>query len=76
MGGARRSTADTIGEAVEPQLLTLIDLQGFDTRIAALEADAARLPKQIEALHASLAEAKSSRPFIPFQRLVDEPQPP
>ena len=24
----------------------------------------------------SIAEAKSSRPFIPFQRLVDEPQPP
>lgn len=45
---------------MEPQLLTLIDLQGFDTRIAALEADAARLPKQIEAIHASLAEAKSS----------------
>ena len=45
---------------MEPQLLTLIDLQGFDTRIAALEADAARLPKQIEAIHAALAEAKSS----------------
>jgi len=45
---------------VEPQLLTLIDLQGFDTRIAALEADAARLPKQIAAIHASLAEARSS----------------
>jgi predicted nucleic acid-binding Zn-ribbon protein len=44
---------------VEPQLLTLIDLQGFDTRIAALEADAARLPKQIEAIHAALAEAKA-----------------
>jgi uncharacterized protein len=45
---------------VEPQLLTLIDLQGFDTRIAALEADAARLPKQIEAIHTALAEAKAS----------------
>jgi predicted nucleic acid-binding Zn-ribbon protein len=49
---------------VEPQLLTLIDLQGFDTRIAALEADAARLPKQIEAIHAALAEAKSSLDLI------------
>ncbi len=42
---------------MDPQLLTLIDLQAFDTRIAALEADAARLPRQIEALHAALAEA-------------------
>src|SRR6185503_11323985 len=38
--------------------------QGFDTRIAALEADAARLPKQIEAIHAALAEAKSSLDLI------------
>jgi uncharacterized protein len=43
---------------VDTQLVTLIDLQGFDTRIAALEADAARLPKQIQALHAALADAK------------------
>ena len=43
---------------MEPQLLTLIDLQGFDTRLAALEAEAARLPKQIEAIHLALAEAK------------------
>jgi predicted nucleic acid-binding Zn-ribbon protein len=43
---------------VDTQLVTLIDLQGFDTRIAALEADAARLPKQIQAIHAALAEAK------------------
>jgi uncharacterized protein len=43
---------------VDSQLLTLIDLQGFDTRIFALEADAARLPKQIEAIHAALTEAK------------------
>ena len=40
------------------QLQTLIDLQGYDTRIAALEAEAARLPKQIEAIQASLAEAQ------------------
>jgi predicted nucleic acid-binding Zn-ribbon protein len=45
---------------VDSQLLTLIDLQGFDTRIFALEADAARLPKQIEAIHAAVAEAKKS----------------
>jgi predicted nucleic acid-binding Zn-ribbon protein len=43
---------------VDPQLQTLIDLQGYDARIAALEAEAARLPKQIESLQASLAEAK------------------
>jgi len=45
---------------VDAQLLTLIDLQGFDTRLAALEAEAARLPKQIEAIHASLAEAQKT----------------
>jgi uncharacterized protein len=45
---------------VDAQLLTLIDLQGFDTRLAALEAEAARLPKQIEAIHAALAEAKKT----------------
>ena len=43
---------------MDPQLQTLIDLQGYDARIASLEAEAARLPKQIEALQASLAEAK------------------
>ena len=45
---------------MDAQLLTLIDLQGFDTRLAALEAEAARLPKQIEAIHASLAEAQKT----------------
>ena len=43
---------------MDPQLQTLIELQGFDARIAALEAEASRLPKQIEALQASLADAK------------------
>jgi predicted nucleic acid-binding Zn-ribbon protein len=43
---------------VDPQLLTLIDLQSLDTRIAALEAEGARLPKQIDAIHTALAEAK------------------
>ena len=45
---------------MDSQLLTLIDLQGFDTRLAALEAEAGRLPKQIEAIHAALAEAKKA----------------
>ena len=45
---------------MDSQLLTLIDLQGFDTRLAALEAEAARLPKQIEAINASLAEARKA----------------
>ena len=35
---------------MDPQLQTLIDLQGYDARIAALEAEAARLPKQIESI--------------------------
>ncbi len=45
---------------MDPQLLTLIELQAYDTRIAALEAEATRLPKQIEAIHAALAEAKKA----------------
>ena len=45
---------------MDPQLLTLIDLQAFDTRIAALEAEPARLPKQIDALHAALADARKT----------------
>lgn len=45
---------------MDSQLLTLIDLQARDTRLAALEAEAARLPKQIEAIHAALAEAKKA----------------
>jgi uncharacterized protein len=49
---------------VDAQLLTLIDLQGFDTRLAALDAEAARLPKQIEAIQASLAEAKKAADAI------------
>jgi uncharacterized protein len=43
---------------VDPLLNTLIELQGFDARIAALETEAARLPKQIESIQASLADAK------------------
>jgi uncharacterized protein len=45
---------------VDPQLQTLIDLQSFDTRIAGLEAEAARLPRQIEAIHTALEEARKS----------------
>ena len=43
---------------MDPQLQTLIDLQGYDGRITALEAEAARLPRQIESLQTSLAEAR------------------
>jgi predicted nucleic acid-binding Zn-ribbon protein len=43
---------------VDPQLQTLIELQKYDARISALEAEAARLPKQIESIQSSLAEAK------------------
>jgi predicted nucleic acid-binding Zn-ribbon protein len=45
---------------VDPHLSTLIDLQQHDSRIAALEAEAARLPKQIAEIQAALAEAKKS----------------
>jgi len=45
---------------VNKELTTLIDLQGYDSRIATLEGEAARLPKQIEAIQASLAEAKKT----------------
>src|SRR5207302_1305468 len=53
-----REAGWTDGGVVDSQLLALIDLQALDTRIAAREAEAARLPKQIDALHAALAEAK------------------
>jgi predicted nucleic acid-binding Zn-ribbon protein len=43
---------------VDPHLHTLIDLQSYDTRIAALDAEAARLPKQLEAIQSSLADAR------------------
>jgi predicted nucleic acid-binding Zn-ribbon protein len=42
---------------VATELETLIHLQEFDTRIAALDGEAARLPRQIEALQAALADA-------------------
>jgi predicted nucleic acid-binding Zn-ribbon protein len=43
---------------VDQQLQTLINLQAIDSRIAALEADAARLPKEIAAVHAAVEDAK------------------
>jgi predicted nucleic acid-binding Zn-ribbon protein len=43
---------------VDAQLKTLIDLQGVDTRIAALETEAARLPREIAAIHATLQGMK------------------
>jgi uncharacterized protein len=52
---------------VDPQLQTLIELQGYDGRIAALETEAARLPKQIESIQSSLAEAKKQAETIKAQ---------
>jgi uncharacterized protein len=49
---------------VDSQLQTLVELQGFDGRIAGLETEAARLPKQIEAIQAALAEARKTAETI------------
>ena len=43
---------------MDAQLKTLIDLQGVDIRIAAHEAEAARLPQEIAAIHAEIETAK------------------
>jgi uncharacterized protein len=43
---------------VDEQLKTLIDLQGVDTRIAALETEAANLPKEIDAVQAAVQAVK------------------
>ena len=43
---------------MDQKLQTLINLQAIDSRIAALEADAARLPKEIAAIHAAVEDAK------------------
>ena len=43
---------------MDGNLQTLISLQAIDTRIAALEADAARLPKEIAAIHAAVEETR------------------
>jgi uncharacterized protein len=45
---------------VNSELRTLIDLQAVDTRIAGLEAEAARLPVQIAAIHAGLDAARKA----------------
>ena len=42
------------------ELQALIQLQEFDTQIAALEAEAGRLPKRLEAIQASLTEARAA----------------
>jgi predicted nucleic acid-binding Zn-ribbon protein len=44
---------------VDHDLEHLIDLQEIDARIASLEREAARLPKEIEAIHAAVAEARA-----------------
>jgi hypothetical protein len=43
---------------VDSQLQTLIDVQGLDVKIAGLEAEAARLPRQIEAIQTARADAR------------------
>ena len=45
---------------MDQQLQTLIDLQALDTKIAALEAELARLPGQIETIRAAVAAARTS----------------
>jgi hypothetical protein len=45
---------------VGSELQTLIHLQEYDTRIAGLEAEASRLPKRIEAIQTSVAEARAA----------------
>ena len=43
---------------MDQQLQLLISLQAIDTRIGVLEADAARLPKEIAAIHAAVEESR------------------
>jgi predicted nucleic acid-binding Zn-ribbon protein len=45
---------------VNPELRALIDLQVVDSRIAGLEALAAKIPREIAAIHAGVEEAKKS----------------
>jgi predicted nucleic acid-binding Zn-ribbon protein len=45
---------------VASELQSLIHLQEYDSRIASLEAEASRLPKRLEAIQASVAEARGS----------------
>jgi predicted nucleic acid-binding Zn-ribbon protein len=48
----------TDGAKPVSELETLIRLQAHDTRIARLEADAARLPRELEAVQAAVAETR------------------
>jgi hypothetical protein len=43
---------------VDQQLQVLINVQALDTKIAALESEQARLPRQIEAVQAAVAQAR------------------
>jgi uncharacterized protein len=43
---------------VDAELRTLIDLQALDSRIAGLEGERARLPREIAAVHAAVDEAR------------------
>ena len=45
---------------MDSQLETLIDLQGYDSKIARLEAEAPRLHAQIETIQGALAQAKKA----------------
>jgi uncharacterized protein len=45
---------------VDAHLRTLIDMQALDTRIAGLEGDLARLPRELDAVHAAVDEAKKA----------------
>jgi predicted nucleic acid-binding Zn-ribbon protein len=45
---------------VDAQLRTLIDLQALDTRIAGLEGDLARLPRELDAIRTAVDEAKKA----------------
>jgi hypothetical protein len=49
---------------VDSQLETLIDLQGFDSKIARLEAETPRLHKQIETIQSALDQARKSMEIL------------
>lgn len=49
---------------MDAQLQTLIDLQSYDAKMASLSGELARLPKQIEAIQAGLAEARKSAELV------------
>jgi uncharacterized protein len=49
---------------VLPELQTLIELQDLDSRIARLEAEAARLPRQIDAIRAAVAESSRAMELL------------